>query len=133
MDGIGLGTRIATYRRRRGLSQAALAGLVGSHYLVECTSADCFIAWVIIDDLVLFVSTAEEIEAGRKQSEYWANPGASRPQPKSDPTGKGGFAPKNDNVIPFGPTGNTGGQGGRGGTGRTARRWRAAWPICGVR
>ncbi len=29
MDGIGLGTRIATYRRRRGLSQAALAGLVG--------------------------------------------------------------------------------------------------------
>lgn len=29
MDGSGLGARIATYRRRRGLSQAALAGLVG--------------------------------------------------------------------------------------------------------
>ena len=29
MAGAGLGTRIAAYRRRRGLSQAALAGLVG--------------------------------------------------------------------------------------------------------
>jgi len=29
MDGLGLGARIAAYRRRRGLSQAALAGLVG--------------------------------------------------------------------------------------------------------
>src|SRR6516162_9184632 len=29
MAGSGLGTRIAAYRRRRGLSQAALAGLVG--------------------------------------------------------------------------------------------------------
>ena len=29
MAGMGLGARIATYRRRRGLSQAALAGLVG--------------------------------------------------------------------------------------------------------
>ena len=29
MAGQGLGARIATYRRRRGLSQAALAGLVG--------------------------------------------------------------------------------------------------------
>src|SRR5258708_36619079 len=29
MAGIGLGARISTYRRRRGLSQAALAGLVG--------------------------------------------------------------------------------------------------------
>ena len=66
------------------------------------------------------MSTTEEIEAGRKQSEYWANPGASRPQPKSDPTGKRRFAAKNDNVIPFGPTGNTGGQGARGGTGPTA-------------
>src|SRR3954454_17324593 len=28
-DGEGLGRRIRTYRRRRGLSQAALAGLVG--------------------------------------------------------------------------------------------------------
>ena len=32
--------------------------------------------------------TELEIEAGRKRSEYWANPGASRPQPKPDPTGK---------------------------------------------
>ena len=66
------------------------------------------------------MSTAEDMEAGRKQSEYWANPGASRPQPKPDPTGKGSgvAARKNDNVIPFGPTGNTGGQrGGGGGTG----------------
>ena len=29
MAGSGLGARIAAYRRRRGLSQAALAGLVG--------------------------------------------------------------------------------------------------------
>jgi transcriptional regulator with XRE-family HTH domain len=29
VDGDGIGRRIATYRRRRGLSQAALAGLVG--------------------------------------------------------------------------------------------------------
>src|SRR5258708_7221434 len=29
MAGLGLGARIASYRRRRGLSQAALAGLVG--------------------------------------------------------------------------------------------------------
>ena len=29
-DGDGVGRRIATYRRRRGLSQAALAGLIGS-------------------------------------------------------------------------------------------------------
>src|SRR3954451_10588948 len=28
-DGDGIGRRVATYRRRRGLSQAALAGLVG--------------------------------------------------------------------------------------------------------
>src|SRR6266705_4671992 len=29
MDGLGIGQRIAAFRRRRGLSQAALAGLVG--------------------------------------------------------------------------------------------------------
>ena len=54
--------------------------------------------------------TALEMEAGRKQSEYWANPGASRPQPKTDPTGEGSGVAlrKDDNVIPFGPTGNTG-------------------------
>ena len=64
------------------------------------------------------MGTAEEMEAGRKQSEYWANPGANRPQSKPDPTGKGSSvaARKNDNVIPFGPTGNTGGQS-RGGGG----------------
>src|SRR3954447_6537662 len=29
IDGDGIGRRVATYRRRRGLSQAALAGLIG--------------------------------------------------------------------------------------------------------
>ena len=47
------------------------------------------------------MSTAEEMEAGRKQSDYWANPGARRPQPKPDPTGKGsGVAPRKNNGDP---------------------------------
>ena len=58
------------------------------------------------------MSTAEEMEAGRKRSQYFASPGTRRPHPMSTATGEGsGVAPtKNDgttNVIPFGPTGNT--------------------------
>jgi hypothetical protein len=34
------------------------------------------------------MSTAEEMEAGRKRSRYWANPGASSPQTKPDPSGE---------------------------------------------
>ena len=34
------------------------------------------------------MSTADEIEAGRKRSQYWANPGASRSQAKPDSTGE---------------------------------------------
>lgn len=65
------------------------------------------------------MSTAEEMEAGRRQSEYWANPGARRPQLKSSLAGEGrGVAPrKNDgttNVVAFGPTGKMGVQGGAG-------------------
>ena len=33
------------------------------------------------------MSTAEEMEAGGKRSQYFANPGANRPQPMPDPTG----------------------------------------------
>lgn len=32
------------------------------------------------------MGTAEEMEAGRKRSRYWANPGASSPQTKPDPS-----------------------------------------------
>ncbi|HUZ32122.1 MAG TPA: VapE domain-containing protein [Xanthobacteraceae bacterium] len=63
------------------------------------------------------MSTAEEMEAGRKRSEYFANLGNSRPQLKSNPTGEdSGVAPRitngANNVIPIGPTGNTGAHGG---------------------
>ena len=34
------------------------------------------------------MSTAEEMEAGRKRNEYFASPGATRPQSKPDLTGK---------------------------------------------
>ena len=50
------------------------------------------------------MSTSEEMEAGRKQSQYFANPGASRPQPKTDASGKGSgvTAPKKPNDAPAG-------------------------------
>ena len=40
------------------------------------------------------MSTAEEMEAGRKRSEYFANLGTSRPHPKPNPTGEGSVAPQ---------------------------------------
>ena len=47
------------------------------------------------------MSTTDEIEAGRKRSEYWANPGANRPQTKPDPTGKGsGAVPVETGLAP---------------------------------
>ena len=74
------------------------------------------------------MGTAEEMEAGSKRSQYFANLGTSRPHLKSNPTGEGsGVAPrKNDgttNVVPVEPTENTGVQGGGGGTGPTGNTW----------
>jgi hypothetical protein len=74
------------------------------------------------------MSTAEEMEAGRKRSQYFANLGTSRPHPKSNPTGAdNGITPReNDgtnNVILFGPTGSTGVQGDGAGTGPTGDTW----------
>ena len=73
------------------------------------------------------MGTTEEMEAGRKQSEYWSNPGARRSRPKPDLSGQGSgiAATKNGttNVIPFGPTGNTDVQCGGGGTGPTGNTW----------
>ena len=69
------------------------------------------------------MGTAEEMEAGRKRSQYFASLGATRPQPKPDLSDQGsGIATKNDgttNVIPFGPTGNTDAQSSGTGTGPT--------------
>ena len=72
------------------------------------------------------MSTAEEMDAGRKRRRDWANPGASSPQTKPDLSGQGSgiAAMKNGtNVIPFGPTGNTDVQCGGGGTGPTGNVW----------
>jgi hypothetical protein len=38
------------------------------------------------------MSTAEEMEVGRKRSQYFANPAANRPQPKTNPAGDGSSA-----------------------------------------
>jgi len=50
------------------------------------------------------MSAAEEMEAGRKQSEYWANLGASRPQAKPDASGEdSGAAPVNTDIVAAAP------------------------------
>jgi hypothetical protein len=54
------------------------------------------------------MSTAEEMASGAKQNEYWANPGASRPQSKPDAVTKISAQAKNTATGPTGPTGAVG-------------------------
>ena len=45
------------------------------------------------------MSTADEMETGRKRNEYFANLGKNHPQPKTDPTGEGGSVAPIDTSV----------------------------------